>query len=64
MEVVLDHGHALPEPDDVVVAGHEVDALVVHLAGNGRKKPVNVVNWRTLLTDAHLTDARLAATFS
>ena len=32
MEVVLDHGLALPEADDVVVAGHEVEALVVHLA--------------------------------
>ncbi len=31
MKVVLDHGDALPEADDVVVPGHEVEALVVHL---------------------------------
>ena len=37
MEVVLDHGHALAEADDVVVAGDEVDALVVNLAGYERK---------------------------
>ena len=31
VEVVLDHGHALPETDDVVVTRQEVEALVVHL---------------------------------
>ena len=32
MKVVFYHGLPLPEADDVVVAGHEVEALVVHLA--------------------------------
>ena len=32
VEVVVDHGDALAEADDVVVAGDEVKALVVNLA--------------------------------
>ena len=34
MEVVVDHGDALPEADDVVVTGDKVKALVVNLAEN------------------------------
>ena len=32
VEVILDHRHAFPEADDVVVAGQEVETLVIHLA--------------------------------
>ena len=37
MEVVLDHGHATPEADDVVVTGDKVEALVVNLAGKSKQ---------------------------
>ena len=32
MEVVLDHGHALPETDDVVMTWQEIETLVIDLA--------------------------------
>ena len=32
VEIILGEDHASPEPDDVVVTGHEVDTLVIHLA--------------------------------
>ena len=31
VEVILSEDHSPPEPDDVVVAGHEVHTLVIHL---------------------------------
>jgi len=32
VEVVLDHGHTLPETDDVVMTWQEIKALVIDLA--------------------------------
>ena len=43
VEIVLDHGHALPETDHVVMAGKEVEALVINLAVKKRHNKGEII---------------------